>query len=735
MKKILSTLFIAIIIFGIFVPANFASAQTDADMFQFASNGGASVALDVIDIGTRPFVFAIGYALMHISALLLSIVGFFFDTVMKYTIVDMASMMNDPDGLGGSVSAAWAIIRDISNLVFIFVLLYAAFNAMFSLNMSGFGSTVKNIIIIALLINFSLFFTKVVIDASNVVSVGFYNAITSANEATLDIDQHKLNGISAGYMNLLGLSGIMDAGVLSIGMTSINILSIGVMASIFMTIAALIFFTIAIMFVSRFIVLIFLMILSPAALIAYIIPGAKGQFDKWKTSLINQALFAPVFFALTWVTFKIASAPKFLGNFIGDKANPFYEVVSAPSGVSGIVLNYVIVIGFSMASLSIAKSIASKSAYFSNINSSLGGLAGRAAFGGAAATLRNTAGRYGASVMNDRDLLERAARGDIGARMKLATANWASSSSFDARNLDGTLKSVGAGDMLSNFGKAGGKVGFTKIVDDKAKQTADRAKKLFGEKPGDKEIDKARKESVEKEVATTKKEEVDRIKQDRKAAAAEAKKETAIKNKAVKEHEAIVLASEMKVLKDLKEERSKTQKKLTEARKTDNKDEINKLIAESENYTKSIDIAKEDLEEKRKNMMENDEKYIGLVEERDDAKKDHDEKKKSANAKVSESDYTQEIQDKIKKLKEGYKSSSQERQEKYAEYLTTNIFRWRKVNQVAADKIKKQAKEKSKEQKFADLAKEIQKDEEKANKTDEPATDTTAAPKDNTPKP
>ena len=54
---------------------------------------------------------------------------------------------------------------------------------MFDLNIESLRKTLVDIIIIALLINFSLFLSKIVIDASNVVSIGFYDTIAvSANE-------------------------------------------------------------------------------------------------------------------------------------------------------------------------------------------------------------------------------------------------------------------------------------------------------------------------------------------------------------------------------------------------------------------------------------------------------------------------------------------------------------------------------------------------------------------------
>jgi hypothetical protein len=75
----------------------------------------------------------------------------------------------------GFVDTLWKIVRDFSNMAFIFVLLYAGVQTI--LGMGEWKRTVLHVVIIALLINFSLFFTKVIIDAGNVLAVGIYSSM------------------------------------------------------------------------------------------------------------------------------------------------------------------------------------------------------------------------------------------------------------------------------------------------------------------------------------------------------------------------------------------------------------------------------------------------------------------------------------------------------------------------------------------------------------------------------
>ncbi|MEK7801795.1 MAG: hypothetical protein AAB276_05010, partial [Pseudomonadota bacterium] len=76
------------------------------------------------------------------------------------------------------VTSAWEIVRDFANMLFIFVLLYVGINTM--LGGAGHTRAIFMVIIVALLINFSLFFTKIIIDAGNILAVGVYESIGSA---------------------------------------------------------------------------------------------------------------------------------------------------------------------------------------------------------------------------------------------------------------------------------------------------------------------------------------------------------------------------------------------------------------------------------------------------------------------------------------------------------------------------------------------------------------------------
>lgn len=417
------------------------------------------------------FVFGwISLLVLQITTWLLGAAGVVLNLVVQETIVDMAENMKKAT----VINTAWTTIRDIANMGFIFILLYAAIKTIL-----GMGSDTKklviNIIIIAILINFSLFFTKVVIDASNVIAITFYDAIAPGA-----LDGGVNTGLSDKMMAPLKLGTIWDNP--NVGFfEGRKLILIGIFGSAFVLIASFIFFSIAILFVIRFVVLILVLILSPIAFIAFVIPGLSNAGKQWREALLGQAFFAPIYFMLTYIVILIVNS-----NILGDLSSGGFGTAFVDNetkdigagqlsvGPMGIILNFIIVITFLIASLTISKSWANKAGgAVANINKWAGKAAGRASFGLAGFAGRQTVGRVG-NLVGESETLKRLARSDsatgrIAGRLGLSAGRKTAGASFDVRGttMGGSL----------DAGKAQ-KGGFTQYIKDKEKKEVEFAASL-----------------------------------------------------------------------------------------------------------------------------------------------------------------------------------------------------------------------------------------------------------------
>ncbi len=80
---------------------------------------------------------------------------------------------------GSTIDTMWTLIRDICNLAFIFGFIYVGIRTILDPDSVDPKRFLSKIIVGALLINFSLFFVKIIIDFSNFTALKIYTAMAS----------------------------------------------------------------------------------------------------------------------------------------------------------------------------------------------------------------------------------------------------------------------------------------------------------------------------------------------------------------------------------------------------------------------------------------------------------------------------------------------------------------------------------------------------------------------------
>ncbi len=125
----------------------------------FKSGDWAQCITDVIYV----FTIGIGSGFAYVSA-------YFFDWAVSLSLNGSAYALD-------FVSSGWTTARDLANMAFLFILLYIAFKIIFSAETGDTIHMLALVIVVALLVNFSFFFTRLAIDAGNILSIQFYNAI------------------------------------------------------------------------------------------------------------------------------------------------------------------------------------------------------------------------------------------------------------------------------------------------------------------------------------------------------------------------------------------------------------------------------------------------------------------------------------------------------------------------------------------------------------------------------
>ncbi|MFA5736682.1 MAG: hypothetical protein WC893_00755 [Candidatus Paceibacterota bacterium] len=305
-----------------------------------------------------------------ISTLILKIFGTIlwisssiFDLSIYISIVSFKSLIAST-----GIDAAWKVMRDLANLSFIFILLYIAISVIFDISIGGNSKKlIVEVIIIALLVNFSGFLVRVVIDASNVIAYEFYSRMSydpQANEAWI-LDRVNAN-IGTALVSKLDLSAHVvpideiddyegdEVTTTRLGFFQIVIGSLGSIIIILM--ASFVLLAGSIMFLIRTVTLLFVYVFSPIGLTLRLIPMFKDSYTKWQDALLKQSFFAPAFLIPLFAVFKI----------LGDKGlSTLAQDAGIGTGLMKITMIQLIVMAMIASCIFIAQKFGAKGLDFS----------------------------------------------------------------------------------------------------------------------------------------------------------------------------------------------------------------------------------------------------------------------------------------------------------------------------------------------------------------------------------
>ncbi len=473
-------------------------------------------------IATVVYVFTVG-----LGSLLAYIAGYFFNLAVYISLNSTAYALT-------FLTQGWSSVRDIANMGFIFILIYIAVTVIISAETNKTMEMLVKVVAIALVINFSFFFTRVVIDGGNILAVNFYNNTTqstladslkksggtlkttgtaanlvasagttvstvSLNNVTLTGATEKAKDLTAGIMDAIQVQTILnDKSFKAFSQNSdfftvlITLSFVYISVGVIFGLLAAMFFTIGIKFITRVVVLWLVIIAAPLALLMYAIPNAKakGYFNEWLKALIVYSLYPAIFlFLYTLIIIFTQGLAGSSGSLVG---NIFADINQTTStGLSfmlGVIATISIKLGFVMVLLYLtmqASNTVSKwgGSMAQNITARPDAWLRSGIFGGAGGVGRYSLGWAGRNVGQStfaRNLAAKPGFGGLLGSSLVRGGRALGSSSFDARN---------SAALKANFGKeATGKGGYEASFNARATKKEDFTKLL---KPTREQMEKA----------------------------------------------------------------------------------------------------------------------------------------------------------------------------------------------------------------------------------------------------
>lgn len=320
---------------------------------------------------------AVSLGLLALSVGILSYIAFSFAkfllwlaaTTFNWSIETMVFGFSNIFGTSDGMLLAWSTLRDLGNILLLFGFLYIGLQMILNIGHHSASKALPRLLIAAVLINFSLFASGAIVDTANGLSSALYaqsteddvcqGAGTSSEECRLN------NGIAGQILGQMNIISVVS-GVSGVGAENTNVIDDAatyfsnpvsatitfVMLAILVTLASVVLFAGTLLIISRGITLAFLLVVSPIGFVGMAIEGLHGISERWWKSLIDNALFAPTFLILLFVGLRLTDTLKDAVQVEGGLVTG----LTSPEGLSaGPVFLFVLVIGFMVASLTIAR--------------------------------------------------------------------------------------------------------------------------------------------------------------------------------------------------------------------------------------------------------------------------------------------------------------------------------------------------------------------------------------------
>lgn len=244
-------------------------------------------------IGLEWFTQMVGYAISYVTSQLIAFAAYFIQLMIQMSIHIMESPL---------IHQGFTITLSFANLGFTLAIIFISFITIFRLQGYETKKLLRNLIVAAVLINFSFTFAGLVMDASHVFSGFFINAIAgdtkNLENITLSIGNslniQKLNGAppTADALQAAGDAG--NAYIRTIASISLNIF--------YNSMIVITFFVLAGMMIIRYVTISILLIIMPFAWLCWIFPGLNKYWSMWWDEFKKWNIFLPVLMFFIYIS-------------------------------------------------------------------------------------------------------------------------------------------------------------------------------------------------------------------------------------------------------------------------------------------------------------------------------------------------------------------------------------------------------------------------------------------------
>ncbi len=211
----------------------------------------------------------------------------------------LASMIKvQPPILGdtnNSMYVAWNVMRTIANIAFVIAFLIIIYSQLTNLGVSNYGlkRLIPRLIIAAVLVNLSFVIAALAIDISNIAGYSIQDIFNGIRKSVFHLTDDNISGFNTNAWGSV-TAAILAGGGLVGGVYYMATGGLYLLIPLLLGLGFTILFVVIILAARQAIILI-LVIISPLAFVANLLPNTEKWFDKWKDIFMTMLIFFPAF--------------------------------------------------------------------------------------------------------------------------------------------------------------------------------------------------------------------------------------------------------------------------------------------------------------------------------------------------------------------------------------------------------------------------------------------------------
>lgn len=196
---------------------------------------------------------------------------------------------------------SWSVMLNIANVAFIIMALIIIYSQVTGIGINNYGikKLLPRLFITAILVNLSFYITAIAVDLSNIAGFSLQEILIRIRQDTFAITGETWTDDTTTWSNITGL--ILSGGAVTAGVIAGSVATVGDLGvALYMLVPLLIGLVLTVIFVllilaARQAIIVILIVISPLAFVANLLPNTEKWFDKWRDLFMNMLIFFPAF--------------------------------------------------------------------------------------------------------------------------------------------------------------------------------------------------------------------------------------------------------------------------------------------------------------------------------------------------------------------------------------------------------------------------------------------------------